>query len=127
MFKKYNQMKWNDCIRASIATVMQWDPLELPNFAEFDNWREMIEDTFKSHGYRWNYFSDDPTLFNYINESPTGWLVAAVPSLNHDNSTHAIVVDNSLNLVHDPSNNKKYMKLNKEDIIIAYPVLKIKE
>lgn len=129
MFKKHNQTEWNDCMRASIATVMQWEPSELPNFADFDDWQEMIEDEFESRGYRWKYFidSEDHDTLEHINESPTGWLMVAVPSINYDSGTHAIVVDNNFSFVHDPSNNNRYTALNKEDIVIAYIVLKDKQ
>lgn len=106
-----------DCLRASIATMMQWDPATLPNFVEADDSWWAVSLTGLERGWFLSHQSLDTVAER--NQSPTGWCVATVPSIVFPGENHAVVVDaQTLELVHDPNPPKwKRESISRDDIL----------
>lgn len=89
-----------DCHRTAIGTCLQIDPRTLTNYAECDDWHLTCLRELMGRGWMCYW---QPKEKAAMNQSPTGWMVACVPSKNFRGKWHSVVVDADLRLVHDPN------------------------
>jgi hypothetical protein len=122
--------KKGNCYAAILASLLDLDLEEVPNFAEADNWDEAVESFMLKHGYEYAYYTVNGKrredyknkFFWFEKELPqylsiNGYYDAIVYSPGffdqdkYDNdpeyspSCHAVVVDKDFNIVHDPNPN----------------------
>jgi hypothetical protein len=114
--------KTGDCHRAAIATALQIPLPELTNYATVDDWhmcclRELMERGWMCY---WH-----PKERAAMNESPTGWMVASVPSLKFPGKWHSVVVDADMKLVHDPNWSRRRGHVKRHairDVLLFVPI-----
>lgn len=102
-----------DCFRACIATIVQSNPIELPNPHEKGVWVLEWEEWLAKRGlgitFQSGYWYND------------GLWVASVPSQNYKDTTHAVVMRGS-ELYHDPSPKKRYSTINTSKVLTSYHI-----
>jgi len=112
-----------DCIQAVVASLFEVELSEVPKFIELgDNWWYEYKNYFKSKGYFhkttlyspvfWDGVLDEFSISSIGEYSGVnGFFKASVcsPMFNPDGNLegicHAVVVDKSLNVIHDPNPN----------------------
>lgn len=102
-----------DCARASIATLLDLNIDQVPNFRRFkSNWFDVYYYYLYSLG--WEYVGyGRPSKHELKSEnSINGYFDAAVASKTFEGKLHAVVIDAEGNVVHDPNPNKKWQGLN---------------
>ena len=117
---------YGDCMRATIASLLEL-PLEaVPHFLMFSEgmWMRNMTMFWKANGYKYNgsgyparpagkrvWFSNGRKYSNNarpqtplrLEDSFNGYFYASVPSLNFNNVGHALVMDMNGYCAHDPS------------------------
>ena len=119
-----------DCCRAVVASLFDKELHEVPEFKSDENQGYELMKFFDSQGYDYSYFNrrpegytlDSGVLCPTIEEvakydgGVNGYFYASVKSQTFENTTHAVVVDVDLNVVHDPNPNGLALKLKPEDV-----------
>lgn len=109
-----------DCMRAVIASLLELEMEQVPNFILFDakaprlnskspkHWTRVFRSFLESCGYTWeshgHFESGDPVF----EESIEGYFYAVVNSRNFKDTTHAVVMDMNGIVAHDPAPDKKW-------------------
>jgi hypothetical protein len=96
-----------DCMRACIASMLELDLSQVPNFLAFGRlWYNMMWAFLGVLGWELHYtdFKNKPTENDTIN----GAIMASVKSLTIEGSTHSVLIDINGNVIHDPNPNKLY-------------------
>jgi len=117
-----------NCTQAAIASLFELELNDVPNFIEMENSKWYLEFMafFVEQGY------NTPTPFNINSHSFSkeeklrilkhdqgvkGYFYASVPSQTYKGVTHAVIIDQEMNVVHDPNPNQLALKLKPEDIL----------
>lgn len=118
-----------NCMQAVVASLFDLELSEVPNFIEFGTgWYKKFDSFFIKNGYCYLSFinrrENDSVEFmkkiaNY-DGGINGYLFGVVNSQTYENSTHAVVIDLNLNIVHDPNPNQKALNLTPNDVIGFY-------
>lgn len=132
VFEKYR----GDCMRATLASLLELELEEVPDFPKSPEWHSDLFKFLNEVGYQFDgtiYNSNNLILINpekYSNEfskvnifdslkneiGVNGYFLAAVYSPNNYNkddktpATHAVIIDNELNIIHDPNPSYKDIK-----------------
>lgn len=117
-----------NCMQAAIASLFEKELKEVPNFIEFgDKWWEVLIKFYADNGYKnvtpFNPFKKGKELEPYINDllkhdnGVNGYFYATVPSQTFSDTSHAVIVDTELRIVHDPNPNQLAFNLSPEDVI----------
>lgn len=125
--KKVNQKEIHkgtgDCMRASIASVLEIDLQAVPHLTRTakDKWFQVLYYFMISYEYKycgmwhpWNKKRRRPLKQHSIN----GYYLGIVNSRSYPkdkNITHMVVIDQNLKVVHDPNPNKKWQGENLKD------------
>lgn len=112
-----------DCQRASVATLLDLELEQVPNFRLFpdDRWYHVYNGFLWGCGYEWTgtgYPDDIKNVATLPNVG--GYVIAAVPSKEFNGEVsdtglplvHAVVMDMAGLVVHDPQPNKAYQGVN---------------
>lgn len=117
-----------DCMQAVFASLFEKELDEIPNFIENkDGGGLQMMQMFFDLGY-------DPTYINKgIGDSTEfmkriakfdggidGFFYATVPSQTYKDVGHAVIVNENLEIVHDPNPNQKALELTPDDVIGIY-------
>jgi len=101
-----------DCQRAAVASMFELEISQVPHFKLFgDNWFKVFYHFLQSIGYDFQGTAnkDKPiTDDDLIN----GCVIAGVPSRTHKDTTHAVLVDKTGLVIHDPNPNKQWQDVN---------------
>lgn len=102
-----------DCMRAAIASMLELDISQVPNFVLFDEdiWFPVFYNFMKSMGYEYKGTMNRDCEFtrkNLIN----GCIYASVPSKNYQGAAHAVLINSKGRVIHDPHPNKKWLNKN---------------
>jgi hypothetical protein len=119
-----------NCMQAVIASLLDLEIDKVPNFAEHFNgdWVQVRNDFLEKYGYKeiiilvnpniegWEVYKDTDICLSNLHKYKgiEGFFDASVASPKYwekDKTTHALVVDNKCNIVHDPE--KDYQSLEK--------------
>ena len=106
-----------NCAQAVIASLLEINLNDVPNFAENHHIKPMnpeIIKFLKSKGFNTQY-SIPPKVIR--DKGIKGYFYAIVRSQTFNNTQHAVVIDKNLNIVHDPNPNGKCLNLKPTDII----------
>jgi len=114
-----------NCMQAVVASLFDLELNQVPNFIESDSWFIDMMNFFKKQGYSdicpiYKNRHDDKLFLKKVakfDKGVNGYFYASVPSQTYEDITHAVVVDENLNIIHDPNPNQMALKLNPEDII----------
>jgi hypothetical protein len=119
-----------DCCRAVIASLFDKELEGVPEFKPDHSQGYELMKFFQTQGYDYSYFNrraDDYTLQSG-KSCPTieevakydggvgGYFYASVKSQTFENTSHAVVVDTNLNIVHDPNPNGLALNLGPKDV-----------
>jgi len=107
-----------DCMRATVASVLDLEIIQVPHFILFDEWNTMFIGFLYLMGWEYDgvksYWKDDNTPVQ-LDETFGGYTLASVPSRNYKGMTHSVVIDTTGLVVHDPSPHKNYQGENVRD------------
>jgi hypothetical protein len=112
-----------DCMRAVIASLLDKDLLDVPNFIEEERWFDSMWKFFKEEGYEYHgMLHNNPApdvIAEYhisaLKDHPgiDGLFFASVYSPKYfsmddytefgTSTTHAVIIDKDFNIVHDPN------------------------
>ena len=113
-----------NCMQAAIASLFDEKLENVPNFIEMgDDWFYNLRKFYKEKGYPHGCFSPikDIELTKKVLEYDggiNGYWYASVPSINlGEGSTHAVIIDKEMNVVHDPNPNNFGHIYKPEDIL----------
>lgn len=125
--------EYGDCMRAAIASLLEKDISEVPNFIAFPmpNYELMKYLRENKHGFAiWTCKHFTSEGFNRINSieltkkvlsvdgGVKGYFYASVQSQTFGGTnTHAVIIDSDMNIVHDPNPSEKCLSLTADDII----------
>lgn len=127
--KKVFQNKFNDndsnCLQAAVASLLDMDMHEVPNFIEFENWGIEWDRFWDKKGVKYyplsitreEYGIEQMKHICHKDGGTSGFFLAMVNSLTHEGDMHAVIIDCDMNVVHDPNPNQLSMKLKDIDII----------
>jgi hypothetical protein len=118
-----------DCMRAVIASLLELNIQEVPNFIEYNErcytvlMQFLLDRNYHpcfiyKHNYRTEQLIEIANICGGIN----GYFFASVPSQTYEDGSHAVVVDKNLNVIHDPNPNQKCLKLKPEDVTMIMVV-----
>ena len=99
-----------DCERACIASLLDLPLNAVPNFIEIPEWNRHLVRYYFMKSCGWEHEGTiavdlfDPAKYPSIN----GYYYASVPSMNFDNTFHAVVLSEDGIIIHDPSPHKQY-------------------
>lgn len=109
-----------NCMQASVASSLDLDLEEVPNFIELgDKWYEVFDDFIRKYGYEPNYISGNVhELYNVakFDNGVNGYFYGVVDSQTFKGGTHAVIVDRFMNIIHDPNPNGKALTLTIYDV-----------
>ena len=113
-----------NCMQAAIASLLELKLEQVPNFIEEEHAHVTLYDFMRGYGYDVCTIRrgkrNDATKFlckiAKFDDGINGYLCASVLSQTFENTTHLVVTDLDLNIVHDPNPNQKAMSLTPDDI-----------
>ena len=111
--------KDGDCVRASLASILELEIDAVPNFIRFGPFWYKVFSSFlysldyKDYGTGW-VKSEDRPHGHILSESPNidGFVIASVPSKTFPNIGHSVVMNLKGVVVHDPNPNKLWQGIN---------------
>lgn len=115
-----------NCVQAVVASLLEKNIDEVPNFISFgSNWRIELYKFFVDMGYsnnpiqiyRGGHNAEELIKIAKFDGGINGYLFAVVPSQTYSETTHAVVVDMNLKIVHDPNPNGKALMLTPDDVL----------
>ena len=113
-----------DCCRAVIASLFEKELNEVPDFVPDGNQGYELMKYFESQGYSYTYFNrlenaEGPTIEEVAKYDGgiDGYFYASVNSQTFEDTSHAVVVDTNLNIVHDPNPNGLSLTLKPKDVL----------
>ncbi len=128
-----------DCVRACIASILELEIDDVPNFTEMaktegEMWEAFAEWLAKRR-YAMLFIYDLKNLFFVIDEGYVMYGIGGVPSQNIKGCDHAVVVkgyrkgkESELEIVHDPNpNNDPYDREALKDTQWLIPIQSIEE
>lgn len=125
--------KTGDCMRASIASILDLELQAVPHFTRMpdDLWFKVLYYFFYANNYVYSgvrkYTNQKLPLKKY---SINNHYLASVKSRSYGEVGHMVVVDKNLKVVHDPNPNKKWLGeklMNNEDFNYVYLFEKLPE
>jgi len=119
-----------DCCRAAIASLFDREYEEVPVFFPDETQGIELINFFDNEGYNPTFYNrrEEECFFPGGRERPSilevakhdggvnGYFYASVPSQTFEDTSHAVIVDTDLNIVHDPNPNQLCLKLKPEDV-----------
>tara|TARA_R110002012_G_C11506584_1_gene597935 strand:- start:2 stop:451 length:450 start_codon:yes stop_codon:yes gene_type:complete len=112
-----------NCMQAVVASLFEKDIQEIPNFINFGTqWWPEIYNYYNCNGYNGIGCLDPKGRIELTKRAlefdggVNGFWAAFVPSQTFKDSSHAVIIDKDLNIVHDPNPNQKALLLGPEDI-----------
>lgn len=110
--QKENHKKTGDCMRASIASVLEVDLQAVPHLTRTpeDKWFSVMYYFLISYGYIYSgmWYPSQPKRSLRKGDSFSGFYLAVVSSKTHKGKTHMVVMDDNWKVVHDPNPNKHW-------------------
>jgi hypothetical protein len=116
-----------NCLQAAIASLFEKELEEVPDFKSFnEGWYSKLSNFYVENGYphptpfhvqRKEYDLDFIKEILRYDNGINGYFEATVESQTFKDTTHSVVVDTELNIVHDPNPNQLALKLNPKDIV----------
>lgn len=92
----------DDCLRACVATVLGVTYEQAPDLAHDPDWKSKLYDWSKINGWHMEFIYS----FKDFSELKNKRLIGIGPSprsTEHNYFTHAVIIDDNFNVVHDPS------------------------
>lgn len=102
-----------DCARAVIASLFELEIEAVPNFMLHQGhiWFDVFYYFIYSLGYQYNG-NGHPETISIKDNTINGYCYAVVKSKTFSNSTHAVIINETGLVVHDPNPNKLWEGIN---------------
>ncbi len=102
-----------DCQRAVLASLFHLDIDQVPNFRKYDNetWFKVFWHFLLAIGWEYRGCTSKPTEL-LLEDSIDGYFSASVKSKTFEGVTHAVILDMTGTVVHDPNPNKLWQGIN---------------
>lgn len=123
VFQSRVEKSHGTCMQAVVASLFEIFIDDVPNFIECgENWYYEYRKFFKDRGYKICSFRPrEPEIMKVIMEHDGGvngyWDATVASIFFGAGSTHAVVIDKNLNVVHDPNPNNFGHVYKREDIL----------
>lgn len=119
VFQTVIDSKNGNCAQAAIASLFEVDIEDVPNFVDYGKaYLYRLMSYFEGQGYPdANNISGQQHEYHSVLEAAEldggidGFFYASVPSQTYENCSHAVIIDQTLTVVHDPSPNAKAIGL----------------
>lgn len=118
------EKKHGTCMQAAIASLFEMFIEDVPNFIELgEEWFSSIRNFYKERGYSHCCFNPRKEIeitkqVLEIDGGVNGYWFASVLSVNlGPDTTHAVIIDKDMNVVHDPNPNNYGHVYKPEDIL----------
>ena len=125
-----------NCMQAVVASLLELDLKKVPNFIKYANkeltWDNTLNELYKFMSKRVYQLEEIDIKINdkpvsalditEIDGGVNGYFLAIVPNQTYTDTQHAVVVDEDLNIVHDPNPNRLALDLTPDDIISFFSV-----
>lgn len=115
-----------DCMRAVIASLLEVELEDVPDFLNRNGWLKIMLDFLKEKtGHRFtpislSYYSDE-ALFKILSDEEVdcfnGFFYASVPSRTYKDGSHAVIIDRDFIVVHDPNPNQLWLNENVKTVV----------
>ena len=107
----------NNCLQCCISTIYDYNLNNIPDFSKNPiKWINKLKTFFKKEfdinvyfEYNINNLSNEKLLNNYF--------ICVIPSIYIKDGSHAVVIDENLNIIHDPNNDNYLYSYSKQNII----------
>jgi len=125
--------KKGNCMQAVIASLFELELEEVPPFIEYgERWYEVFDQFLKERNCEFAYFNkgkketiDFMRKLAAFDGGINGFFYGVVASQTFPDTTHAVVIDKDLNIIHDPNPNQKALLLRPDDILGFYVTSKL--
>jgi hypothetical protein len=109
-----------DCLRACVASMFELEIEQVPHFVLYKDWfnvfyqfLRIVDCEFEGTAYAFDEDDSDkkphlPSRDNLIN----GSIIAGVRSKTYKDAYHAVIINCSGKVIHDPNPNKKWLGIN---------------
>jgi len=102
-----------DCHRAVVASLLELDIDQVPNFIKFgNNWFDVYWYFLYSMGLKYKGQTNITKRKLYKKDSINGYFDATVKSKTFEGVLHGVVIDMKGVVVHDPNPNKRWQGIN---------------
>ena len=105
-----------DCLRAAAASILDLSIDQVPHFIKFSGdshiWHDVFMYFFWALGYEYYGCTNLTAVDMHKEPGIDGLFIASVPSKTFEGSTHAVVIDQDANVVHDPNPNEAWLGEN---------------
>lgn len=98
-----------NCLQACVASILNCEISDVPNFVTFENWKEEYIRFWDKQGkiVVFGHTISNDVLERFVRKIPySGYCIMVCNSFNHPGKLHAVVgllSDQYLSLVHDPN------------------------
>jgi hypothetical protein len=126
VFQTIVDKKHGNCMQAAVASLLELELEQVPNFISYgEDWGKVWWNFWDEKGY--SYYpttivkskrgTEELKNVAKFDKGINGYFYATVNSQTYSDGTHAIIVDENLNVVHDPNPNQLALKLTPDDIL----------
>lgn len=118
VFQTIVDKRRGDCMRATVASLLELEIEQVPHFILFDKYFDIFWAFIRSLGYDYNgcgYLNSESSVvpkMPKLEDSIDGYFYAVVPSKTFSDITHAVVMDMTGMVVHDPNPNGLWQGIN---------------
>lgn len=114
-----------NCMQAAIASLFELSLEEVPNFIELgDEWAFTFKKFYENKGYSYGILNPSSRVSKELIKKAlnfdggvNGYFYASVPSKLFKDGSHAVIIDSSLEVVHDPNPNNLWLGEKNVDIL----------
>jgi len=135
VYQKLVDKDHGDCMQAVVASLFELELDEVPKFIELGgDWHSAMWNFFVERGYNrictiTRHRHDEDGFLQkvaHFDGGVNGYFYASVKSKTYEGVGHAVVVDEDLNVVHDPNPSGLCLDLKPEDIediMVVHPMI----
>lgn len=119
-----------NCMQAAIASLLELELSEVPNFISFDTGNgesnTKMWEFLMNRGYSPSAFGTyDMPIDRYrdvcrMDDGVNGFFYASVKSMTFKESSHAVIIDSNLSIVHDPNPNGRCLGMELDSSNLNY-------
>lgn len=111
IFQRVSDPKLGDCMRATVASILDVPMEAIPNFscAPDGLFHHLFEQTMFAYGWKLEGNAIHDGVIEWKDGSINGYYLCSVPSKNFECCQHSVIIDDKGVVVHDPAPNQDYL------------------
>lgn len=116
VFQSIADPEIGDCQRACVASILELDLIQVPNFRMFPDkvWFHVYYYFMYANGWQYSGCTSSKHQGLLEEDSINGFFEAVVKSRTYEDRTHGVIIDKTGLVVHDPNPNQSWLG---EDIL----------